>query len=96
LPAPSVASVLKHFYVSEKSARGQAHNHYTFVVTPKATKTDVKTRRSARLQSKCRTRTDGPLALKTRIIGRWKGKKAGIKKAIVTIKEGQTIAQAQP
>lgn len=90
------STVIKHFYVSEKSTRGQAYNQFAFVVANKATKTDVKhaVQRAFKVHV-----TDVHLIrlpAKKRRIGRYEGSTPGIKKAIVVIKEGETIAQAQP
>lgn len=96
IAAPSTINVLKSFYISEKSTRGQAHNHFTFVVGPKATKSDVKHAVQRAYKVNVLRVQMVRLPSKKRIIGRWQGTKSGIKKAIVTLKEGQTIAQAQP
>jgi large subunit ribosomal protein L23 len=94
--APASTNVLRSFFVSEKSARGQAYGHYTFVVAPNATKTDVK----HAVQRAYKVNVTGVhmvrLPAKHRAIGRYQGTTPGIKKAIVVLKEGQTIAQAQP
>ena len=96
MAAPANVSVLKSFYVSEKSTQGQAYNHYTFVVSPKATKTDVKHAVQRTYKVNVINVRMVRLPAKKRTIGRWQGSTAGIKKAIVELKDGQTIAQAQP
>ncbi len=96
LAAPANAAVLKRFYVSEKSARGQAYGQYTFVVAPSATKTDVKHAVQRAYKVNVTNVHMIRLPSKKRRIGRWLGATPGIKKAIVTLKTGQTIAQAQP
>lgn len=87
-------AVLKRFHVSEKASRGLGYNQYTFVVAGTATKTDVKhaVQRAYKV-----TVTDVSmvrLPSKKRTVGRYKGIKPGTVKAIVSVKEGQTIAQA--
>jgi large subunit ribosomal protein L23 len=96
LAAPASASVLKHFYVSEKSARGQAVNQYTFVVATKATKSDVKRAVQSAYKVSVTSVNMVRLPAKKRRIGRFTGTTPAIKKAIVSLKEGQIIAQAQP
>jgi large subunit ribosomal protein L23 len=96
LAAPANAMVLKRFFISEKSTRGQAYNHYTFVVASHATKSDVKHAVQRAYKVAVTDVNMVRLPSKTRRVGRWQGTKSGIKKAIVTLKEGQVIAQAQP
>ncbi len=88
--------VLKSFHVSEKSTRGLAMNHYTFVVADKATKTDVKHAVQRAFKVEVTDVHMISLPSKKRRIGRWMGTKKGIRKAVVTLKAGQSIAQAQP
>jgi large subunit ribosomal protein L23 len=92
--APANISVLRSFFVSEKSTRGHADNHYTFIVAPAATKTDVKHAVQRAYKVNVTNVQMVRLPGKTRRVGRWQGVKSGIKKAIVTLKEGQIIAQA--
>lgn len=100
-PAPGVSlavgsSVLKRFHVSEKSSRGQAYNQYTFAVAPTATKTDVKHAVQRAFKVNVTSVKIVRLPAKARTVGRYSGTTQGVKKAIVVLKEGQTIAQAQP
>ena len=88
--------VLKSFHISEKSTRGQAYNQYTFVVAPSATKTDIKHAVQRAFKVNVTDVHIVRLPSKERRIGRYQGRTAGIKKAIVVLKTGQTIAQAQP
>lgn len=96
LAAPAISSVLRHFFVSEKSARGQSLGQYTFVVAPTATKSDVKHAVQRAYKVSVAEVNIVRLPSKKRTIGRYRGTTSAIKKAIVTLKEGQTIAQAQP
>lgn len=91
-----VGSVLKRYFVSEKSARGFAANQYTFVVDAKATKTEVRDAVELGFKVDVVSVNTIKLPAKKITLGRFKGTKGGIKKAIVTLKAGQTIAQAQP
>ena len=88
--------VLKSFHVSEKSTRGLAYNQYTFVVADKATKTDVKHAVQRAFKVDVTDVHMVRLPAKKRRIGRWQGAKPGLRKAIVVLKDGQSIAQAQP
>jgi large subunit ribosomal protein L23 len=94
--AAASSPILRHFHVSEKGTRGLALNQYTFVVAPRATKTDV--RDAVRRGYKVDVVSVQMVSLpgKQRRYGRHEGRVPGRKKAIVTLKAGQTIAAAQP
>jgi large subunit ribosomal protein L23 len=102
LPAdtPSVmapaGSILKRYFVSEKSTRGFAMNQYTFEVDRSATKTQVRDAVERGYKVDVIGVNIIRLPAKKIQLGRFKGTKGGIKKAIVTLKHGQSIAQAQP
>ncbi len=97
---PSVAApagtILKRYFVSEKSTRGFAVNQFTFEVDRRATKTDVRDAVERGYKVDVIAVNTVRLPAKKIQLGRHAGTKGGIKKAIVTLKEGQTIAQAQP
>ncbi len=95
ITAPS-GTVLKRYYVSEKSARGFAINQYTFEVDKSATKTEVRDAVERGFKVDVLSVNTIKLPSKKVTLGRYAGTKGGIKKAIVTLKPGQTIAQAQP
>jgi large subunit ribosomal protein L23 len=88
--------VLKRYFVSEKSTRGFSMNQYTFEVARNATKTEVRDAVERGYHVDVVSVNTVRLPVKHIILGRYKGSKGGIKKAIVTLKEGQSIAQAQP
>lgn len=90
------ARVIKRFVVSEKSARGQAHNQYTFEIDRKATKTQVRDAVMRMFKVKVDSVNIVRLPAKHRRVGKYEGSSSAMKKAIVTLKEGQVIAQAQP
>ncbi|MCC6934160.1 MAG: 50S ribosomal protein L23 [Candidatus Yanofskybacteria bacterium] len=94
--AAPASSVLKRYYVSEKSSRGFALNQYTFEVDRRATKTDVRDAVERGYKVDVVSVNMIRLPKKTVSLGRHRGTKGGIKKAIVTLKNGQSIAQAQP
>jgi large subunit ribosomal protein L23 len=88
--------VLKRYFVSEKSTRGFAENQYTFEVDRHATKTAIRDAVERSYHVDVIAVNTVRLPTKSITVGRHKGTKGGIKKAIVTLKEGQSIAQAQP
>jgi large subunit ribosomal protein L23 len=88
--------ILKHFHISEKSTRGFAMNQYTFIVADKATKTDVKHAVQRAFKVDVTDVHIVRLPAKDVRMGRYQGKSGGLKKAIVVLKAGQAIAQAQP
>jgi len=87
--------VLKRYFVSEKSARGFAINQYTFEVDKSATKTQVRDAVERGFKVDVISVNTIKLPVKKITLGKYRGTKGGIKKAIVTLKAGQTIAQAQ-
>ena len=89
-------TILKRYFVSEKSTRGFALNQYTFEVDRRATKTDVRDAVERGYKVDVVAVNIIRLPAKKIQLGRFRGSKGGIKKAIVTLKEGQSIAQAQP
>jgi large subunit ribosomal protein L23 len=95
VPAPA-GTILKRYFVSEKSSRGFSMNQYTFEVDRRATKTDVRDAVERGYHVDVIAVNTIRLPKKEVRIGRHTGTKGGIKKAIVTLKEGQSIAQAQP
>ena len=91
-----VGTVLKRYFVSEKSTRGFALNQYTFEVDRSATKTEVRDAVERGFDVDVVAVNIIRLPAKKIQLGRHEGTKGGIKKAIVTLKHGQSIAQAQP
>lgn len=92
IATPTTQTILKRAFVSEKSARGQSLGQYTFVVATTATKSDVKHAVQRAYKVNVTDVNMIKLPSKKRTVGRYQGTKAGIKKAIVTLKQGQTIA----
>lgn len=94
--AAAANPVLRHFHVSEKGTRGLALNQYTFVVDQRATKTQVRDAVRSGYKVDVVSVQMVRLPSKQRRYGRHEGRVPGRKKAIVTLKAGQTIAAAQP
>ncbi len=97
---PSIAApsspVLKSFHVSEKATRGMSLNQYTFMVAPRATKTQVRDAVELSYKVKVVGVQMVTLPAKERTFGRHSGRVPARKKAVVTLKTGQSIAAAQP
>ena len=83
--------VIKRPWVSEKSQRISAFNQYVFLVEPSANKhmvrQEVQKRYDVQVMQVDVTRLKG----KVKRFRNQLGKRAGLKKAIVTLKEGQKI-----
>lgn len=94
--AAPAGTILKRYFVSEKSTRGFAVNQFTFEVDRRATKTDIRDAVERGYKVDVIAVNTIRLPAKEISLGRHAGTKGGIKKAIVTLKAGQTIAQAQP
>jgi large subunit ribosomal protein L23 len=98
--APSLSAVasrvLKSFRVSEKASRMLALNQYTFVVASDATKTAVRDAVEKGYKVKVAGVNIVRLPSKQRTVGRRSGSVPAVKKAVVTLREGFTIAAAQP
>lgn len=89
------ATVLKNFYVSEKSTHLTGMNQYVFKVAPHATKNEIKKQVSIRYKVKVKEVKVINLPSKRRDIGRHPGVKPGFRKAIVILAPGNTIEQAK-
>ncbi|AEA34331.1 50S ribosomal protein L23 [Hippea maritima] len=86
-------SVLKERVISEKAFIAQEENKYVFVVDRKANKTEVK----KAVEELFGVEVDKVNILnvkgKTKVFRGIKGKRPSYKKAIVTLKEGQTLKE---
>ena len=96
LAAPATSAVLKHFHVSEKASNGIALNHYTFIVDPKATKSQVRDAVQRSYHVQVASVKMVKLPAKHRRIGLRTGASPARKKAVVILKPGSSIAAAQP
>ena len=89
-----VSSIL-HPYVSEKATRLENMNQYMFKVVRSANKPEVKKAIQNRYKVTVVAVNMINMPSKKRTVGRHVGTKAGFRKAIVTLKEGDTINSAK-
>lgn len=88
-------NVLKGFYVSEKATSGHQIGRYAFKVYPGVNKSEIKKEVAKLFDVKVKKVRISNVPEKRRDTGRHPGSKSGFKKAIVVLKEGQTIGQAK-
>jgi large subunit ribosomal protein L23 len=89
-------SVLRKPLLTEKVAGIQdKNNQYAFVVDPMANKVEIK--RAVELKYSVKVLDVNTLSVRGKVkrLGRFAGKRADWKKAIVTLKKGDTIELAQ-
>jgi len=77
--------------VSEKTTAGMADNKYTFLVDPRADKTQIKLAVEEIFGVRVRSVNTVRQLGKMRRMGRFTGRRPGYKKAVVTLEEGQRI-----
>ncbi|MBI2674717.1 MAG: 50S ribosomal protein L23 [Candidatus Yanofskybacteria bacterium] len=85
--------VLKGFYVSEKASGLASFNQYVFKVFDNATKNEVKKEVEKNFSVKVKGIKVVNLPRKSRTVGRHKGFKRGVKKAVVVLEKGYDIKQ---
>ena len=90
-PFITPVSAILHPYVSEKASRLEGMNQYMFKVTRTANKPEVKKAIQNRYKVTVVAVNMINMPSKKRTVGRHVGIKAGFRKAIVTLAEGQTI-----
>ncbi len=83
--------IIKAPLVTEKSNAGGALNQYTFKVSPKATKTEIKEAIEKLFKVEVVDISTLNMKVKKKRVGRYTGLTNRCKKAIVTLKPGQTI-----
>jgi len=89
------ASVLKRFYVSEKASRLLEENKYIFEVAKGATKQEIKKQVEKRFNVHVIGVRVQNMPTKARNVGRHAGIRSGFRKAIVAVKEGESISQVK-
>jgi large subunit ribosomal protein L23 len=88
-----VHRVISHVYVSEKSSMLSGMNKYVFKVAKTANKPEIKKHVEALYKVKVKDVRVLNMPEKSRNLGKRPGVKAGYRKAIVTLQEGQSIDQ---
>lgn len=83
--------IIKAPLITEKSRNGEALNQYTFKVSPKATKIEIKEAVEKLFKVEVVDVSTLNMKVKEKRVGRYTGLSNRCKKAIVTIKAGQTI-----
>ena len=83
--------ILKAPVITEKSQIAKSEGKYTFKVSPKATKTEIKEAIEKIFNVKVTAIRTINVKPKKRRVGRYTGLTTRYKKAIVTLAEGQTI-----
>ena len=83
--------ILKAPVITEKSQIAKSEGKYTFKVSPKATKTEIKEAIEKIFNVKVSAIRTINVKPKKRRVGRYTGLTNRTKKAIVTLAEGQTI-----
>jgi len=86
-------SIIRVPLVSEKSMEGREDNKYSFKVAKSATKDEIKEAVNALFDVEVVSINTVTVKGKVKRQGRYSGKRADWKKAIVKLKDGQTIAQ---
>ena len=84
-------TLINRIWVTEKSIMGSAKDQYTFWVRPEATKNEIKKLVKDLYKVDVVAVNTTTRAPKKKGHGRMAGTKSEIKKAIVTLKKGQTI-----
>ena len=83
--------IIKAPLVTEKARDGQQNNKYTFLVSEKATKTEIKEAIEKIFKVKVESISTLNIKTKKKRVGRYTGRTNRGKKAIVTLKDGMTI-----
>ena len=83
--------IIKAPLVTEKSRDGQQNNKYTFLVSEKATKTEIKEAIEKIFKVEVESISTLNIKTKKKRVGRYTGRTNRGKKAIVTLKNGMTI-----
>ncbi len=83
--------IIKAPLVTEKSRDGQANGKYTFLVSEKASKTEIKEAIERIFKVKVESISTINIKTKEKRVGRYTGRTNRGKKAIVTLKDGMTI-----
>ena len=91
LSSPQLASIVKYPLISDKTTRLLENNKYTFFVDKRANKLIIKKVIEYLFDVEVEKINTLITAKKKRTVGRYSGYRAQYKKAIVTLKKGNTI-----
>ena len=83
--------IIKAPLVTEKARDGEQKNKYTFLVSEKANKAEIKEAIEKIFKVKVESISTLNIKVKKKRVGRYTGLSNRCKKAIVTLKAGQTI-----
>ena len=83
--------IIKAPLITEKSKNGETLNQYTFKVSEKATKREIKEAVEKIFKVEVENISTLNMKVKKKRVGRYSGLSNRCKKAIVTLKAGQTI-----
>ena len=83
--------IIKAPLVTEKSSDAKGNNQYTFLVSEKATKTEIKEAIEKIFKVEVESISTLNIKTKKKRVGRYTGRTNRGKKAIVTLKDGMTI-----
>jgi large subunit ribosomal protein L23 len=87
----SLADIIRRPIITEKATIALENNQYTFDVDPKATKPEIRSAIEYLFEVKVvAVNTHNP-PRKSRRVGKFMGHRAAVKRAIVTLKEGDSI-----
>jgi len=89
--AGRLADVIRKPLITEKATRALELNQYTFEVDHRAAKPDIKAAVEAMFEVKVVGVSTMNPPRRTRRVGRFAGKRAQVKKAVVRLAEGSTI-----
>ncbi len=91
----AVSKLVKHAYVSEKASRLAGLNQYTFEVAKNANKPEVKKYIERTYNVHVTKMNMVNMPSKTRTVGRHVGTSPGIRKVIISLKDGESLAEAK-
>lgn len=91
--AGTAHTLLKHFYVSEKTSRLLNDNQYVFKVSKEATKQSIKSAISKLYKVTVKDVKMITMPRKRKQVGKYPGFRTGFRKAIVVLEKGSVIDQ---
>lgn len=86
--------IIKSPVITEKSTDARDYNTYSFYVDPKATKDEIKEAIELIFEVKVENVRTIQVPVKTKRVGRYTGKTNRLKKALVKLKDGETLEEA--